>query len=147
MVTSMQSTNKTYLSFEEVCELLPEHLRISADSKMERSVYRTKENKPLPIVNSRLYPEHYYWYSCLTKYFKDLGAEYICFTAGNYGILIIPIDVVLHYNKFSGWKGEGKKGRQYHVRIKHNADNEFTFLNFNEPKENINITKYLIKYK
>lgn len=141
----MSSIEKTYLTLEEICNLLPDNLKFDTTERIERSVYRTVEGKPLPIINSKLYPQNYYWYSCVTSYFKQMGCEQICFTAGNYGILVIPIEVVLHYNKFSGWKGESKKGRQYHVRIKHNADDVLTFWNFNEPNENIDITQYLIK--
>ena len=129
----MHSNEKTYLTLEEVHNILPDFLKFDLSERKERSVYKTIKGKPLPIINSKKYPENYYWYSCITKYFKDLGSEYICFTAGNFGVLVIPIDVVLHYNKFSGWKGESKKGLQYHVRIKHNAENKMTVRNFKNP--------------
>lgn len=141
----MANSEATYLSLDKVNALLPENLKIDIENRLERSVYKTVEGKPLPIINSKLYPQNYYWYSCVTSYFKQMGCEQICFTAGNYGVLVIPIEIVLHYNKFSGWKGESKKGRQYHVRIKHNANDVLTFWNFNEPSENIDITQYLIK--
>lgn len=141
----MADSETTYLSLEEVNELLPDNLKIDIENRIERSIYFTAKNKPLPVLNSKLYPEKYYWYSSLTKYFKEKGAEYICFVAGRYGILVIPIDVVAHYNLFSGWKGESKKGRQYHVRIKHNDNGVLTFWNFNESKENIELTDYFIK--
>lgn len=141
----MANSEETYLSLDKVNALLPENLKIDIENRLERSVYKTVEGKPLPIINSKLYPQNYYWYSCVTSYFKQIGCEKICFTAGNFGALVIPIDVVLHYNKFSGWKGESNKGRQYHVRIKHNANDILTFWNFNEPSENIDITQYLIK--
>lgn len=141
----MAKSEKTYLSLEEVNNLLPENLKINTDNRIERSIYMTCEGKPLPVINSKLYPQGYYWYSCITMHFKNIGAEYICFTAGLNGILVIPIEVVIHYNQFSGWKGEEKNGRQYHVRIKHNPDGTLNFYNFNDPKENIDITKYLIQ--
>ena len=141
----MANSEATYLSLEEVNDLLPEYLKIDTENRIERSVYKTIEGKPLPVINSKLYPQNYYWYSCVTTYFKNIGAEYICFTVGLYGVLVIPIDIVAHYNRFSGWKGESKKGRQYHVRIRHSPDGTLTFWNFNEPSENIEITKYLLK--
>ena len=141
----MANSEATYLSLDKVNALLPENLNIDIENRLERSVYKTCQGKPLPVINSKLYPDSYYWYSCITTYFKNLGAEFICFTVGNYGILVIPIDIVSHYNRFSGWKGESKKGRQYHVRIRHSEDNVLTFWNFNDPRENIDITKYLIK--
>ena len=137
----------SYLNLEEVNSLLPSNLKINKEDRLERSVYKTCEGKFLPVVNSKLYPENYYWYSCVTTNFKNIGAEYICFTAGLYGIIVVPIDVVLHYNRFSGWKGESKKGRQYHVRIKRHQDGALTFWNFNDPNENIDTTKYFIKYE
>ena len=141
----MANNEITFLDLEEVNGLLPNDLKIDTKNRIERSVYKTANGKPLPVINSKLYPNNFYWYSCITKYFKVIGAEFICFTAGNYGIIVIPIDVVLHYNQFSGWKGESKKGRQYHVRIKHNSDGSINFYNSNNPDENIDITKYLIK--
>ncbi len=140
---------EAYLSIEEVNTLLPNNLKIDIGNKLERSVYMTYQGKPLPVINSKYYSnQKYYWYSCITKHFKEIGAEFICFTTGNYGILVIPIDIVLHYNRFSGWKGESKKGRQYHVRIRHDVehnDNTLRFINYNNHTENIDITKYLIK--
>lgn len=141
----MANKDNNILDLEEVNNLLPAELKIDTLNKIERSVYRTSIGKPLPIINSKLYPNNIFWYSCLTKYFKELGAEFICFTAGIFGIIVIPIDVVLHYNQFSGWKDDCKKGRQYHVRIKKHIDDTISFYNFNEPKENIDITQYLIK--
>ena len=143
----MANSKATYLSLDKVNALLPENLNIDIENRLERSVYKTCKGKPLPVINSKLYPQNYYWYSCTTTYFKNIGADFICFTIGLNGILIIPIDVVVHYNRFSGWKGEGKKGRQYHVRIKHNQDGTLTFWNFNDPNENIDITQYLIGSK
>lgn len=133
-----------YLSLEEVNNLLPDNLKIDIENRLERSIYITKDGKPLPILNSKLYEADYYWYSSITTYFKKKGAEYICFTAGLNGILVIPIEIVSHYNMFSGWKGEGKKGRQFHVRIKLHEDGSLSFMNFNDPKENIDLTQYYI---
>lgn len=142
----MANCTATYLNLEDVNALLPSNLKIDIENRLERSVYKTCEGKPLPVINSKLYPQNYFWYSCITSYFKKIGAEYICFTAGLYGILVVPIDLVLHYNRFSGWKGESKKGRQYHVRIKHNQNGTLTFWNFNDPKENIDITQFFVKF-
>lgn len=141
----MANKTENFLDLNSVNSLLPSNLKIEIENPIERSVYKTIEGKPLPIINSKLYPEGFYWYSCITKYFKNIGAEYICFTAGFSGILIIPIDVVLNYNKFSGWKGESKKGRQYHVRIKPDKEGKLHFWNFNDPKENIDLSLYFIK--
>ena len=96
----MANNTATYLNLEEVNALLPSSLKIDIDNRIERSVYKTCEDKPLPVINSKLYPQNYYWYSCITKHFKNIGVEYICFTVGLNGILVVPIDVVLHYNRF-----------------------------------------------
>lgn len=105
----MAKSDVTYLSLEEVNTLLPDNLKIDTENRIDRSVYKTCEGKPLPVINSKLYPQSYYWYSSITTYFKNICAEYICFTAGLHGVLVIPIDIVVHYNRFSGWKGEGKR--------------------------------------
>ncbi len=137
-------TRKTFLSVEEVNRLLPAEMKIDEFNKLERSVYATTNGTPLPIVNSKYHEKmSCYWYSSVTKHFKEIGAQYICFTAGNLGILLIPIDEVLEYNKHSGWKSESKKGRQYHVRIKQEVDDGNIHLRFIETKEDI--TKYLTK--
>lgn len=143
----MANSTATYLNLEEVNALLPTNFKIDTENRLERSVYKTCEGKPLPVINSKLYPQNYYWYSCITTHFKNIGAEYICFTVGFFGILLLPIDIVLHYNRLSGWKRDSKNGRQYHVRIKHHKDGHLTFLNYNYPNENIDITQFLIKYE
>jgi hypothetical protein len=99
---NMSKNEASYLDLESVNSLLPDNLKVDTGNRIERSVYRTKSGSPLPIINSKLYPEKYYWYSSITKYFKGIGAEYICFTAGLSGIIVLPIDMVLEYNKYSG---------------------------------------------
>ena len=123
----MANCEVTYLSLDKVNGLLPDNLKIDLENRLERSVYKTVEGKPLPIIYSKLYSQNYYWYSCVTSFLKQLGCEIICFTSSNYGVLVIPIEVVLHYNKSSRWKYKYKKGRQYHVRIKYNANDVLTF--------------------
>lgn len=140
----MDTKEKTFLSVEEVNQLLPPEMKIDGFNKLERSVYATINGKPLPIVNSKYHEKmNCYWYSSVTKYFKEIGAQYICFTVGKLGILLIPIDEVLEYNKHSGWKSESKKGRQYHVRIKQDINGGKIRLLFIETKEDI--TKYLTR--
>ena len=143
----MSKDEALYLDLESVNSLLPDNLKVDTGNRVERSVYRTISGSPLPIINSKLYPDNYYWYSSITKYFKEIGAEYICFTAGLSGIIILPIDMVLHYNKFSGWKGDSKKGRQYHVRIKLAADGKMHLWNFNNPDVNFEIQSYFYPVK
>lgn len=59
----MINNEASYLSLEEVNELLPDNLKIDIDNRLERSVYKTCQGKPLPVINSKLYPQNYYWYS------------------------------------------------------------------------------------
>lgn len=143
----MSKNEALYLDLESVNSLLPDNLKIDTKNRVERSVYRTISGSPLPIIKSKLYPNNYYWYSSITKYFKEIGAEYICFTEGLSGIIILPIDIVLQYNKFSGWKGDSKKGRQYHVRIKHTEDGKMHLWNFNNPDVNFDIQSFFYPVK
>jgi len=144
---NMSENEALYLDLESVNSLLPDNLKIDTGNIVERSAYRTVSGSPLPIINSKLYPDNYYWYSSITKYFKEIGAEYICFTAGLRGIIILPIDMVLQYNKFSGWKGESKKRRRYHVCIKHTEDDNMHLWNFNNPDVNFDIQSYFYPVK
>ena len=143
----MSKNEALYLDLESVDSLLPDYLKVDIENKVERSVYRTISGSPLPIINSKLYPDNYYWYSSITKYFKEIGAEYICFTAGLSGIFILPIDMVLKYNKFSDWKGDSKKARQYHVRIKLTEEVKKHLWNFNNPDVNFDIQSYFYPVK
>ena len=135
----MSKNDAIYLDFESVNSLRPDTLKGDTENSVERSVYGTISGSPLPTINTKLYPDNHYWYSSITKYFIEIGAKYICFTAGLSGIIILPIDIVLQYNKFSGWKGESKKGRRYHVRIKLTEDGKMHLWNFNNPDVNFDI--------
>lgn len=117
---------KKHLDIEEINEILPEDFKIA--EKVERGIFRTVKGLVLPVINSKLYPDGSYWYSSTTKYFNSIGANTICCVAGNNGFFLIPIDLMLEYNKHSGWKGESKKGRQYHVRIKIEAADKMYFI-------------------
>lgn len=138
----MANSKATYLSLDKVNALLPENLNIDIENRLERSVYKTCQGKPLPVINSKLYPQNYYWYSCTTTYFKNIGADFICFTIGLNGILLYLL--MLLYTTIAFLDGRAK---QYHVRIKHNQDGTLIFWNFNDPNENIDITQYLIGSK
>ena len=59
----MANNEATYLSLQAVNALLPDNLKIDIENRLERSIYKTCEGKPLPVVNSKLYPQNYYWYS------------------------------------------------------------------------------------
>ena len=129
--------DKSFLNIDEVNSLLPQNMKIDTQKFVERNIYRTVENKYLPVLNSKMYLDYRCWYSSVTKYYKELGAEYICLTAGIIGIFVVPIDIILEYNKTSGWKGESRKGRQYHIRIE-----GLVMRNYNELSQNIDLTSY-----
>lgn len=133
-------TEKTYLDLEEVNSLLPDKYKFDSLNKIERSIFRTKEGKPLPVLNSKLYPQNYFLYNTLTDYYKSIGVEHICFTAGLAGVFVIPIDIVSLHCKYSTIAR--RKGRQYQLRIKVNENNTFSFWSNDNPKEIFEITQF-----
>lgn len=76
-------------------------------------------------------------------YYKSIGVEYICFTAGLAGVFVIPIEKVSLHCKYSTI--ETRKGRQYQLRIKENENNTFSFWSNDDPKEIIEITQFFFK--
>ena len=133
--------DKTFLDIEEVNALLPSNLKIQTTNPLEKGIYRTETGKLLPVLNSKYYDSsNGFWYSSTTSYYKTLGVEEICFTAGLLGIFVVPIDLIWEYNKTSGWKGESKKkGRQYHVRIRH-----LRLANYNDYSQNKDLSSYFV---
>lgn len=122
----MGRTSKEYLTLEQVNDLLLEDNKINIDSPIERSVYNWGANDKLAVLLSKLYPQRYYWFSCVTDYFMGIGIEKVCFICGYEGIAIIPINIIKQYNKYSGWK-ENKKGRSYFVRIREREKTIYLF--------------------
>lgn len=137
--------NQSFLTLEQVGDILPDDYKFSPSDKVERSIYKTSDGKLLAIVNSKLYPDKTYWFSSVSKYFKDKGIEKICFVCGNEGVLLIPIDIILEYNKYSGWK-DNKKGRSYYVRVRPRDERLFLF-NHNETCDDIDVMDFFIPYK
>lgn len=105
----MANSEATYLSLNKVNALLPENLNIDIENRLERSVYKTCQGKPLPVINSKLYPQNYYWYSCTTTYFKNIGADFIYFTIGLNGILLYLLMLLYTTIAFLDGRAKGKK--------------------------------------
>lgn len=89
----MANSEATSLSLDKVNALLPDNLKIDIENRLERSVYKICQGKPLPVINSKLYPQNYYWYSCTTTYFKNIGADYTFKL-----VALIPDDKYYSYN-------------------------------------------------
>lgn len=134
----------SFLSLDQVAEILPDNLKFTASDKIERSIYRTSNGQPLAIVNSKLYPDGTYWFSCVTKYFKEKGVDTICFVCANSGVVLVSTDAVLAYNKFSGWK-DLRKGRSYYVRIRV-VDGKHILYNYNNSTLDIDASDGFIPY-
>lgn len=135
---------QSFLSLEQVASILPEHLKFSPTDKIERSIYRTKSGEKLALVNSKLYPDGTYWFSCVTNYFKENNANTICFVCANSGIILVPTEDVLRYNKYSGWK-DLKKGRSYYVRIRRSQEKHILY-NFNDSSLDIDASQLFIPF-
>lgn len=76
---------------------------------------------------------------------RDWSGIYLFYSRSKWHFL--PIDMVLQYNKFSGWKGESKKRRRYHVCIKNTEDDNMHLWNFNNPDVNFDIQSYFYPVK
>ena len=139
----MGRISKEFLSLEQVNSLLSEDNKI-VEEPVERSVYPWGSNDRIAVLNSKLYPQKYYWFSCVTDYFMEIGLSKVCFICGYEGFCIIPIDIIKKYNKYSGWKAN-KKGRSYFVRIRQR--NGITYLFADADHEPIDITQYFTPIK
>jgi len=105
-----------YLSLEEVSNTLPSEMKI--DFRVKRRdyiVYTTAKGELLPIANASLI-DNTFMYNICTEYYKKIGCKHIVLVVGKLGIIVIPTDVLLEYNKHAGWKMISTKGKQYWIR-------------------------------
>lgn len=134
---------ETYLSYEKVNELLPDDKKFDIMSRSDRIVFPMQKGGKIAVASSKLYNNKAAVYNVLSRYYKEIGVNFIVFTVGHFGIFVVPIDVVCRYNKYSGWNRETKKGRHYWVRLHKKADS-WLFVNYLDTNENVDVTSFFI---
>lgn len=138
-----------YLTLEQVNTLLPENLRIDLSVKhIHRVIYTTVNQEYMPVATSRIAVGDSFsriMYNTITDFYISLGCKFVCFIVGTKGIILLPIDVLKQYNRYSGWKADTKKGRQYWVRGKV-MDDAIILTNSNDYSQNVDATPYFIAF-
>lgn len=137
---------ENYLSLEELSGILPENEKIDFSvPRFNRIVYTTVNGKYLPVAMAKVV-KNTISYNIVTDFYIDLGCEYICLVVGRLGALLMPVDVLKHYHKFSGWKIKTAKGKQYWIRgvVR---DGVITLTNSIDHSENIDANKYFFPFK
>ena len=127
-----------FLNVEQINMLLNSGDKLQ--DKVERSLYTTPGGGLIAVSNSKLYDDDTFWYSCTVDYFKEKGADRICFVAGKLGIILLPISALSNYIKHCGWKQQ-RKGRSYYIRIKL-RDGAYSL--FSSEDKDLNVTNYFI---
>lgn len=140
-------TGKTFLDFDDINKILPKELYLDAE-RHSRGVYRAKNGKLISISNSKVYDRGYIsWYYVYTDRYAELGVEYMIFTVGLKGLVLLPMKVFQPYKKGCYWKeGRNKGEKRYRIDIKIKND-RYLFVNSSEFHEKeLDVTQYYIPF-
>lgn len=132
---------KNYLSFNQVCEILPDDYRII--EKEDRNIYKIGKNRAsIAFVNSRVYDNYIYWFSIYVDNLREAGIEYICFCLGFSGIIILPMSIISKYIQYANHKMY-PNGLRYYIRIREISGH---YVLYQASRNHIDITEYYIPY-
>ena len=107
---------ENHLSIEELNEILPAEEKI--DLKVPRRqyiIYTKVKGEPLPVAMAKIV-KNTFLFNIVTDYYNSIGCKHICLVLGREGALLMPIEILTEYNKYSGWKLKSTKGKQYWIR-------------------------------
>ena len=142
----MEINLDNHLSLEELSCILPKSEKIDFNiPRINRIVYTTVNGKYLPIAKAKIVKNNIS-YNIVTDYYIDMGCEYICLVVDRVGVLLMPVDVLKYYHKFSGWKIKTTKGKQYWIRgvVR---DRTITLINSIDHSKYIDANKYFYPFK
>lgn len=130
-----------YLDFNQVCSLFPKGEEPAI--KIDHGVYKTENGEKICFAHSREYDGCRYWYGVYIYNLQNDGINKVSFTISNKGILILPMEILLHYAKYADYKVYSK-GNRYYIRIR--EINNKLYLH-HSGQDDIDINKYFRPYK
>jgi hypothetical protein len=144
-IESLHRSDKV-LCFEELKNILPVRFTIQSIGISNKiRYYNTINGDKFFLCSSKVYHPHYYWYCTATDYFAKNGYTHVCFVLGKSGIIILPLPILIEYNKYSGVQKTNKKGNKYFVRIFYR--NKKYILRPTLEGKDVDVTDYFIPYK
>lgn len=111
-------TGKTFLDLEDINMILPKELKLDSE-RHSRGVYRAANGYLISVPNSKEYTKGYLaWYYVYADRYADKGVNYMIFTVGLSGLVLIPMDIFQSYKVGCSWKDGLKKGeKRYRIDI------------------------------
>ena len=140
------NTGKTFLDVDDINAILPDKLKLNPKS-VSRGVYQSANGTLISISNSRVYEKGYTaWYYIYADRYKELGVDYMLFTVGLTGFVLLPMEEFQDFKLGCCWKpGRFRGEKRYRVDINKRGE-EYYLLNPSKRHLNkINATKYFYK--
>ena len=141
-------TGKTFLDLDEINKILPKDLELNAE-KYSRGVYRAKNGDLISISNSRVYERGpISWFYVYADRYADMGVEYMIFTIGLLGLVLLPMEAFQPYKLGCSWKvGLNKGEKRYRIDVK-KVNDSFFFVNSSQRHMNkLDVTPFFIPFK
>lgn len=107
-----------YLNFELVKGLLPTKYGVEKKVGSGRNVFETKSGSLIAFSKSKEFESGKWWYSLFIYDLSEKGVDTVCFVLGNYGIVIVPITLLLEYAKFANYNENYAMGKRFFIRIR-----------------------------
>ncbi|MBR2260196.1 MAG: hypothetical protein IJ916_00655 [Paludibacteraceae bacterium] len=133
--------NQTFLSFEQVKNLLSPQLKIT--NKIGRgSIYDSVNHSIVAFCNSRDYEGGIWWYSVYVYNLFNYGVSKVCLTLGMHGIVVVPMSLLLEYAKYADYK-DYDQGKRFYIRIKQENNK---ILLYHSSHEDVDLTPMFLSY-
>lgn len=133
--------NQTFLSFEQVKNLLSPQLKIT--NKIGRgSIYDSVNHSIVAFCNSRDYEGGIWWYSVYVYNLFNYGVSKVCLTLGMHGVVVVPMSLLLEYAKYADYK-DYDQGKRFYIRIKQENNK---ILLYHSSREDVDLTPMFLSY-
>lgn len=130
--------NNKFLSLDIVMSLL--YHKFGNCKKIDkRSIYKSEDGEIFAIASSKEYENGELWVSYDINRLRQLGINYLVIIAAFYGVIVLPVDILFHYQQYSN----KVKGGRDNIRIKFRINKFFLFSK--RCYESIDITNYFIE--
>ena len=140
-------TGKTFLDLEDINMILPKELKLDSE-RHSRGVYCAANGCLISVSNSKEYTKGYLaWYYVYADRYADKGVNYMIFTVGLSGLVLIPMDIFQSYKVGCSWKDGLKKGEKRDRIDITKKDGTFFFVNSSQKhQKTLDLTPYFIPF-
>ena len=141
-------TGKTFLDLNDINSILPQDLSLNVE-RHSRGVYCSANGNLISISNSKIYDRGYLaWYYVYADRYADLGVNYMLFTLGLRGVVLVPMDVIQSYKLGCSWKEGLRRGeKRYRIDIAQ-KDGKYFFVNSSQRHQSrLDVTPFFIPFE